>query len=98
MLGVKRMTPAWLQLPPRPAGASARICTGPPAAATVRNFPSEKKPTERLSADQNGNVAPSAPFSDQVLPVSRSRIQSLMAFPDWAAKASLVPSGEIATP
>ena len=72
-LGANTMTPAGLQLPPFPSAAAQIVSAGPPAAAMVFNLPVTKKPMERLSGDQNGYCAPSAPASARESPVSSER-------------------------
>src|SRR5678816_2220057 len=73
--GVKRITLSGLHAPPRPDTASHNVMTGPPAAATFFIFPFAKKPSERLSGDQNGKAAPSVPASmcDSVDAIGRSQ-------------------------
>ena len=58
----------------------------------IFSFPSEKKPIERLSGDQNGNRPPSVALSGAAMPVASDRSQS---FPP-APKTTREPSGEIA--
>jgi hypothetical protein len=96
MLGVKMMVPFALQLPPRPSGASQRICIGPPLTDTLRSLPLEKNPRLRLSGDQKGKSASSVPSSASVRPVAISRIQSREPLGSPAMNASFLPSGEMA--
>src|SRR5579863_10747670 len=98
MFGVNTIIPAGLHAPPRPAGASQMICTGPPAAATVRILPLEKKPIMLPSGDQKGNVAPWVPGITAALPLVRSRTQSSLPFGVAAGIASRFPSVEITAP
>src|ERR1700693_1770329 len=65
---------------------------GPPEASISLSFPSEKKPIERLSGDQNGNRPPSVPASAAAAPVRSDWSQS---FPP-APKTARSPSGESA--
>jgi len=61
-LGANRITPLALpavasgmvQVPPRPAAASASVSTGPPVASIRLSLPFAKKPMDLLSGDQNG--------------------------------------------
>ena len=57
------MVPSWFQLPPRPS-VEPQIVTGVPPLTSIRfSLSSVKKAMERLSGDQNGNIAPSVPAS-----------------------------------
>src|SRR5580692_12765649 len=98
MFGVNTITPAWLHAPPRPAGASQIICTGPPEAATVRSLPLEKKPMVLLSGDQKGNSTLWVPGIAAALPLVRSRTQSSLPFGTAAGIANFLPSGEMTAP
>ena len=62
-----------LQLPPRDTLAGAIACGGPPATAIVRSEPLAKKPSDRLSGDQNGCVASSVSGSERATLESRGR-------------------------
>ncbi len=85
------------QVPPRPAGASAR-CRGNPPSMSVRfRAPSAKKPTERLFGDQKGNKAPSVPASERSSPVSSKRSRSCDRPSEIATNTIFSPSGEIAS-
>src|SRR5271154_3699754 len=61
--GVKRIVPSAPQVPPRPIATSQRARGGLPDTSIRLSLPLAKNPNERLSADQNGNVAPSVPSS-----------------------------------
>src|SRR3990172_5261728 len=74
--GENRMTPSRFQVPPRPPLASQTEIGGPPAAFTVYNFSLAKYPSEQLSADQNGNVAPSVPGKRRAVGLCKGRTQS----------------------
>ena len=96
--GVKRMTPSRFQLPPRPSGASASTCGAPPVVSTVLSLPPAKNPTDRPSADQNGNAASSVPVSGCACIVSSERIHSCGTPRRGAAtNASRPPSGDKAS-
>src|SRR5271154_4486102 len=61
--GVKRIVPSAPQVPPRPIAILQRARGGPPDTSIRFSLPLAKNPNEWLSADQNGNVAPSVPSS-----------------------------------
>ena len=82
---------------PRRAGASQMAMAGPPAGSILFNFPSAKKPTNRLSADQKGIVAPSVPSSDRADGASSGRTQSRCVLSVLATNARRRPSGERAS-
>src|SRR5262245_52489897 len=60
---VNRMMPSELHAAPPflPVLASVSVCGRPPLMAIVFNLFPAIKPTDRLSGDQNGMVAPSVP-------------------------------------
>src|SRR5712691_4640602 len=93
------MTPSRLHDPPRPFGASHNVCGGPPLTEIFFSFPSPKNPTNWLSGDQNGKLAPVVPSSDAAFVESRARIHSCV-WPEVsvAGKTSRRPSGEMALP
>ena len=70
------MMPSTLHVPP-PKGvvASHNTVGTPPDTSTFFSFPSAKKPTNRLSGDQNSDVAPSVPASGRADGESSSRIR-----------------------
>ena len=74
-------------------GASHRVRTGPPTTSTRFNFPSAKNPIDRLSGDQNGEIAPSVPETACAVAESSRRIQSCRLC--RLTNATRVPSGEI---
>src|SRR5215475_6659046 len=92
----KRITPSRLQVPPTGTSTSQRVCTGPPVASIFLSRPSAKKPRKRLSGDQKGKVAPSAPSSGLASEEASARTQSCTLLPVAAVKASQFPSGETA--
>ena len=67
------MTPSRLHVPPRPIGASAKVCAAPPAISSRLSLPSAKNPIERLSGDQKGYAPPSVPASGRTEPASSER-------------------------
>src|SRR5262249_21081238 len=91
------MVPSRFQLPRPPPGTSATVTGEPPDASMVLSLASAKNPSERLSADQKGSIAPSVPGSGLAEGESRERSHS-MVFPvaSVAPKAKVRPSGEIA--
>src|SRR5436309_4694866 len=93
------MNPPRFHEPPRPFGASHNVWGGPPLTAIFFSFPSEKNPTDWLSGDQNGKLAPLVPASTVAFVESRARIHSSV-WPDVsvAGKTSRRPSGEMALP
>lgn len=63
------------------------------------SLPGTKKPTDRLSGDQNGNVAPSVPSSGWAVSAESGRTHSsLLPESSPALKTSRVPSGERTAP
>src|SRR4029450_12636616 len=71
--------------------------TVPPEASTVfRVLPFVKKPSVRLSGDQNGNPAPSVAASGRASNASNARTNNIVVVPRRATNASREPSGEIA--
>ena len=92
MSGAKAITPLFPHESPRGFGASQMLCTGPPDASMILSLPSEKKPIERLSGDQNGNRPPSVAATGAAVPAASDRSQSLPPAP----KTTREPSGEIA--
>src|SRR5512138_695291 len=98
MFGVKTMTPSRLQVPPPGNGAAASTWGGPPDASIFFSLASAKNPRNRLSGDQNGNVAPSVPASDRGFKASSSRIQSdRLSSTVKPTNAIRLPSGETAS-
>src|SRR5258707_15284966 len=97
-LGVKRMTPSLFQLPPRPDGASHRVCIGPPAISSLFSFPSAKNARDRPSGDQNGKLAPSvlARLFGSREPISYNRRALLPPDSRSPTTASVCPFGAIA--
>src|ERR1700756_1686150 len=87
------MTPSRFQLPPRPNGAPQTATARPPSKLTFFSFPSAKKPIDRPSGDQNGNVAPSVSLIGSALnfPNGRTQIRGV-PLASIATNASLVPS------
>src|SRR5580693_5634636 len=94
-LGVKRIVPSAPQVPPRPIAISQRARGGPPDTSNRFSLPLAKNPTERLSADQNGNVAPSVPSSGfAAAELSGLTHRSWRPSELTAEKTSHFPSGE----
>src|SRR5262245_40754762 len=89
------MTPSRFQVPPRAFGASHKVWVGLPAVSTVLSFCEAKKPMDRLSGDQNGNIAPSVPVRACGTSVS-SCFTQMRILPELsrAVNASVRPSGE----
>src|SRR6266581_8563313 len=99
MLGAKTMTPSRLHVPPRFAGASARIWAGPPDASIFLSFPPAKNPMKLLSGDQKGWLASSVLGNFCALSESTGRIQrDLLPSSPTAEKTSRRPSGETKSP
>src|ERR1700735_1731650 len=93
--GVNTITPSLFHVPPRPVGASQRICTTPPVAGTRLSFESAKKAKFRPSPDQKGYVAPSVPCKGWVVPELSVRTKiNCLRWPS-ATNAMAEPSGEI---
>src|SRR5215831_18448725 len=72
--------------PPRKSSAFAIVWAVPPAAGIFLSFPSAKNPIQRLSGDQNGRSAFSAPSIIWAVPPCK----------DLSHKAALAP-GAVAT-
>src|ERR1700730_16527280 len=70
----KIIVPRLFHAPPAPPGASHRIWTAPLLGSTLFSLDAWKKPTWRLSGDQNGHVAPSVPVSCCAVAAARDRI------------------------
>src|ERR1039458_76651 len=80
VLGAKTMMPFGLQDPPAAAPTtSARGMGGPPRVSSLLSFPPAKKPTQRLSGDQKGNVPPSVSSSGCALAASSARSHNWLA-------------------
>ena len=92
--GAYTITPSRLHVPPRPAGASARICGLPPETPIRFSLPSAKKPIERPSGAQNGKLAPSVPVSDLGAAWSNGRTHSRDWPSSFATNANWRPSGD----
>jgi hypothetical protein len=89
-----------VQTPPRAPGASAITSARPPAAAIVLSLVFVKYAMRVLSGDQNGSATPASPSRRRAVIVSSDRTQSSaserLTLP--MTNATIVPSGEIATP
>src|SRR5512143_4258014 len=95
--GAKRIVPSRFQDPPSPLSASQTVRIAPPAASTRFSFPSAKKPIERLSGDQKGKKALSAPATGCAAAESSSRSHKDGDMPTFpAVKARRLPSGDSA--
>ena len=89
------MVPSAFQVPPLPVGASQISDGRPPSDETVLSLPPAKKPKARLSADQNGKVAPSVPTNARARRSFNGLTQSKTdPCPPAAEKASSLPFGE----
>ncbi len=87
--------PSAPQVPPRPIATSQRARGGPPDTSNRFSLPLAKNPNERLSADQNGNVAPSVPSSGfAAAELSGLTHRSWRPSELTAEKTSHFPSGE----
>jgi hypothetical protein len=75
--------------------ASQIVCGAPPSTATRVIFPPAKKPSERLSGDQNGFEAPSLPATGRSVGESSARKNSRGPLFVVTAIANVEPSGEI---
>src|SRR5215467_9034949 len=95
--GAKMITP-FLQLRPRPNGASQIVIGAPPATRIFFNFPSAKKAIHCPSGDQKGKVAPSVRSRGSADNFASVRIQ-ILADPllPMATNANFLPSGESTT-
>ena len=58
---LNRIVPSAFHAPEMVKDVLANACGGPPAMSMRFNLPVAKNPIERLSADQNGKLAPSVP-------------------------------------
>src|SRR5215470_16155408 len=94
--GTKIIVPSRFHAPPRPDGASARICTAPRSTSIRFSFPSAKKPTDWLSGDQKGNEALSVPAKARPETESSGRTHNLDCPSEVATHTIFCPSGEIA--
>src|SRR5262245_36609365 len=74
----------------RKSATLAIVCGGPPALAIFFSFPSAKKPTHRLSGDQNGYSAPSVPDSECAATESNDCSHSVDRAPGAAATNTMV--------
>src|SRR5579863_9833106 len=90
-----RITSSGPHVAPRPSVASQTTCAAPPLRSIVFSLVSAKNPTERLSGDQNGNIAPAVPASMRASNVFVGRTQSaVLPSAAVAAKTIDAPSGE----
>src|SRR5688572_10956878 len=97
LLGAKRITPSAFHAPPRASGASASSCAETPSMARVFSLPFAKNATERLSADQNGYLAPAVDSKRRCEPESKEYSHNPEPTSEVAAKTMLRPSGETAS-
>src|SRR5262245_43794765 len=95
--GANTITPSGLQEPPRPSGALAKSWMDPLSTWIRFSLPPAKKPSHRLSGDQNGSWASSVPGSGRAVTTSSDRTQSRERLSDNAVKAMARPSGETAS-
>src|SRR5215471_10048309 len=94
----KRIVSSAPHVAPRKSVVTCVItCAAPPAAGIFLSVPSAKKPTQRLSGDQNGSWASSVPANCPAYALSIDRIHSVGLAPGVSAlKTSVWPSGETA--
>jgi hypothetical protein len=78
LLEANTITPLVDHAPPRASGASHKTTGEPESMAILRSLPDEKKPTVRLSGDQNGSDPLSVPGSTRAL-IARQRADVDMA-------------------
>src|SRR5262245_11411695 len=97
MLRANRMLPSGPHVPPRELDAVVTTCTAPLAISSVCSLPSAKKPTDRLSGDQKGDEASSAPARGSADTESSDRNQRRDRPSVVATNATLRPSGEMAS-
>src|SRR5215831_176285 len=71
----KTMVPPAFHVPVFPEGASHTTCEATPETSIALSFRAAKKPTERLSGDQNGEEAPSVPGRGRSANASNECIQ-----------------------
>ena len=84
--------------PPRGTGATdTSVFTDPPSMSMRFNVPSAKNPRDRLSGDQKGDDARSVPGNGRADAESNLRNHNCDLPPDLAGKATLSPSGDIAS-
>src|SRR6476661_6012382 len=93
------MTLSGPQQAPRCSETLPRKRGAQPVSAARHILPRAKKPSDRLSGDQNGDEPPSLPPSARVSNVSSDRSQIRdTAWASNAANASMWPSGDTAGP
>src|SRR6202022_3899392 len=81
--------------PPRPSATLQRVVGAPPARSIFFNDVRSKKPRERPSGDQKGNIAFSVPATCRGTAESSARTQRVSGFPGSAAPNTIfVPSGD----
>src|SRR4029450_8241315 len=91
------MTPS-PHAPLMPGAASHNVTGGPLATAIFLSLPWAKNPTDRLSGDQNGDLAPSVPASACAASVSSDRVQTSVALDAFrATSATRWPPGDTAS-
>src|SRR5580704_7860679 len=94
-VGEKIITPSAPHAPPRDSDASATTCAEPPLRSIVFSLASAKKPSERLSGDQKGNIAPFVSGISRASSAFMARTQSeVLPSAPVAVNAIDVPSGE----
>src|SRR5215470_1656523 len=75
----KTIVPSRLHVPPSKGAVTLHKKVGaPPDTSTFMILPLEKKPMNRLSGDQNNDVAPSVPTSGRADAESSSRIRIML--------------------
>ncbi len=74
--GANRIVPSGPHAPPRAVGASAITIGVPPATSIRFSLSSAKNPSDVLSGDQNGKLAPAVPGNATLSSRSSCRIQS----------------------
>jgi hypothetical protein len=98
-LGANRMRPGpHVAPPPKAVPVETQLRAGPPVTGISFSSPPAKKPTDRLSGDQNGSIAPSVPSRAMVSCENRSVRKSRRLPLSRAAYTSKRPSGDISGP
>src|SRR5688572_32634426 len=88
--------PVLFHVPPRPEIALASDWTDPSPTSIRFSLPSAKKPTDRLSGDQNGSWAPSVPARGRTVTESIERSHNRGRPSESATKTTMFPTGEMA--
>src|SRR5215467_3003834 len=94
--GAKMITSSRFHAPPLPDIALAKGSSAPPSISIRTSLPSAKKPMERLSHDQKGNLAFSVPTNGRDETESKERSHKSDRPSDVPTKTIFLPSGEMA--